>query len=244
MKRAILSDVHSNLEALTAVREHALAHGAARFICLGDCVGYGADPGPALDLLMGLPGLVCVRGNHDEALFTDTGRGTSEIAQAIAWTRARLSAAQLAFLAQAPYVYQEGRATYAHASAHAPERWDYLYDAEQAGPCMQAAGRPLTFLGHTHTPKVFYETAGGSLRELTPLPGEAIPLARHARYVINVGSVGQPRDGNSAACYVLYDEDAAEVTFHRLAYDTQAAGAKIRAAGLSTAFAERLAHGR
>lgn len=245
MKTAILSDIHSNLEALERVCEHAVAAGAQRFVCLGDCIGYGADPGPTLARLMTLPGLVAVRGNHDVSLFHDLGHGVpADIRHAIEWMHARLAPAQLEFLANLPLLHREGRATYVHASAHDPERWEYLLMPDQITACLEAAGTPVTFIGHVHVPRVFYETSAGVVRELEPDSGDPISLLPRARYVVNVGSVGQPRDGNNATCFVLYDEDAATVTFHRLAYNYQVSAAKIRAAGLSAFFADRLAQGR
>lgn len=245
MKSAILSDIHSNLEALTRVCAHAVDLGAQRFLCLGDIVGYGADPGPTLEILMALPGLVAVRGNHDEALFQELGRDViPEIRAALAWTRGQLTPGQVEFLSRLPLLHQEGRATYVHASAFQPARWDYLRMPDQVRACLEAAGTPVAFIGHVHVPKVFYEAPDGAIRELDPYPGETIPLSPRTRFVVNAGSVGQPRDGNNAACYVLYDEDEACVTFHRLPYDYQAAADKILRAGLSPFFATRLAYGR
>ncbi len=245
MRSAILSDLHSNLEALTRCCEHAAGQNVARYICLGDCIGYGADPRATLELLMGLPGLIAVRGNHDEALFRDMSReAMPAVNRAIAWTRQQLTLGQLQFLSALPYLYQEAGATYVHASAHGPELWEYVFMPEQAEACMQAAGTPLTFIGHVHEPRVFYTTAEGRVRELVPPSGVSIPLSPRSRYVINVGSVGQPRDGNNAACYLIHDPDAGELTFHRLPYDYLSAGRKIRAARLDPDFAARLAAGR
>ncbi len=245
MRIAILSDIHSNLEALERVCEHAAAHAAERYVCLGDFIGYGADPGPTLERVMALPGLIAVRGNHDEALFRELGRGAfPEIRQAIAWTRERLSPVQLNFLADLPLLVRAGRLTYAHASANQPDAWEYLRQPDQILACLDAAATPMTFIGHVHVPRVFYETAAGAVRELVPQDGMPVPLSTSGRYVVNVGSVGQPRDGNNAACYVLYDDIAHEVTFHRLAYDYVTTAGKIRDAGLSPFFAERLAYGR
>jgi diadenosine tetraphosphatase ApaH/serine/threonine PP2A family protein phosphatase len=244
MRLAILSDVHGNLEALTACTAHARAQGAQGFVCLGDFVGYGAEPEATLKLLRALPGFKAVRGNHDEALFAAPAPlAPPGVNGAIAWTRTRLSPESLAYLESLPYLYRAGAATYAHASAHRPGDWDYLTQPGQIGDCLEAAGTPLAFIGHVHVPRVFYETPGGAIRELEPLAGIAVPLSAQARYVINVGSVGQPRDGNNAACYVLYDEEGATLTFHRLAYDYFETAAKIRAAGLNLFFAERLARG-
>jgi diadenosine tetraphosphatase ApaH/serine/threonine PP2A family protein phosphatase len=126
---------------------------------------------------------------------------------------------------------------------HEPEQWDYLRMPDQIHACLAAAGTPIVFIGHVHVPCVFYETAAGTVREFLPSSGETISLSPRTRYVINVGSVGQPRDGNNATGFVFYDEAAATVTFHRLAYHYQASAAKIRAAGLNPFFAERLARG-
>ena len=213
MKTAILADIHGNLEALSRCHEHAVAVGAGSYVCLGDCVGYGADPAATLRLIMSLPGLLAVRGNP-------------------------------AFLEGLPYLQSKGRATYVHSSAAAPARWEYLRMPEQLEACMQAAPTPVTFVGHVHVPKVFYRTPGGDVRELDPPSGVPIPLSPGSRYVISVGSVGQPRDGNNAACYVMYDDEAEEIVFYRLPYDYVEAGRKILAARLDPYFAERLAHGR
>jgi diadenosine tetraphosphatase ApaH/serine/threonine PP2A family protein phosphatase len=131
-----------------------------------------------------------------------------------------------------------------HASAREPERWEYVYGEDQAEACMEAAGTPVTFIGHVHEARLFYTTDNGALRELRPSAGTTIPLSPRARYVVSVGSVGQPRDGNAAASYVIYDEEAGEITFHRVAYDYIATGRKIRAARLDPFFADRLARGR
>lgn len=245
MRIAVISDVHSNLEALERCLAHARTQGAERYACLGDMVGYGADPADTLQLIMSLPGLIAVRGNHDESLFRDPGDGAPPgVREASAWTRTRLSTAQLGFLNRLPYVRREAVATYVHASAAEPARWEYVRGVEQAARCLAASDTPLTFIGHVHEARIFYETAGGALRVFAPANGEAIPLSPHSRYLIDVGSVGQPRDGNAATGYVLYDEGRAEVTFHRLAYDYQSTARKIRAAGLNPFYAERLAWGR
>jgi diadenosine tetraphosphatase ApaH/serine/threonine PP2A family protein phosphatase len=243
MRQAIFSDIHSNIEALQTCVAHARLQGATHFACLGDCVGYGADPAPTLALLMSLPDLLLVRGNHDEALFNAKVIDVPGIRESIDWARDRLSAAQLDLLKQAPYVRTIGAATYAHASAHAPEHWEYLRHFEQIHDCLAATDAQITFIGHVHVPMVFYRTTGGTLRELDPQPDEPIPLSASCRYVVNVGSVGQPRDGKNTASYAIYDDDANEVTFFRLPYDYLAAGSKIRAAGLTPRFAERLAEG-
>jgi len=243
MRQAILSDIHSNLEALETCVQHARAAGATHFACLGDCVGYGADPVPTLDLLMSLPHLILIRGNHDEALFQDEDIGVPGIREALDWTGTQLRPSHCEFLESASYLQNEGNVTYTHASAHRPTDWEYLRRPEQVRDCLSATEAHVTFIGHVHVPMVFYLTASDALRELNPEPGTPIPLSPACRYVINVGSVGQPRDGNTAACYALYDSDQSEVTIHRVPYDYVTAAEKILDAGLSARFAERLMEG-
>jgi diadenosine tetraphosphatase ApaH/serine/threonine PP2A family protein phosphatase len=244
MRQAILSDIHSNLEALRACVAHAQEQGATRFACLGDCVGYGADPVPTLDLLRSLPELLMIRGNHDEALFRDDAIDVPGLREALDWTGALLTPAHRRLLGDAPYVRTVGAVTYAHASAHDPQRWEYLRHPEQVLACLAATESHVTFIGHVHVPMVFGHAPGGGVRELYPVPGVPVPLEAGQRYVVNVGSVGQPRDGRTEAAYALYDPDAATVTLHRVAYDYVTAAEKIVAAGLHTRFAERLLEGR
>ena len=243
MLQAILSDIHSNLEALQTCVGHARERGATHFACLGDCVGYGADPVPTLDLLRSLPHLLMIRGNHDEALFLDEDIDVPDIRRALDWTSTQLAPVHCDLLEQAPYVRTLGEATYAHASAYEPEAWQYLRRPEQIRDCLSATDAHVTFIGHVHVPMVFCLDATDTLREHNPESGVPVALLPTCRYVINVGSVGQPRDGNNAASYALYDTQTAEVTIHRLPYDFMSTADKIRAAGLSERFAERLAHG-
>lgn len=244
MRQAILSDIHSNIEALQACVSHARGEGATHFACLGDCVGYGADPVPTLDLLRSLPHLLLIRGNHDEALFLHDEIGMPGIREVIDWTVKQLAPAHFELLKSAPYVHTVDDITYAHASAHAPQKWDYLRQPEQIRDCLAATPAHVTFIGHVHVPMVFYLTTGDTLREHGPESGVPIPLSPSGRYVVNVGSVGQPRDGNSAASYALYDSERAEVTIHRVSYDYMSAAKRILEAGLSARFAERLKEGR
>jgi len=244
MRQAILSDIHSNLEALEACVQHARANGATHFACLGDCVGYGADPVPTLDLLMSLPHLIMIRGNHDEALFQDEDIGVPGIREALDWTGTQLAPHHCELLENAPYILTVGDVTYAHASADRPTAWEYLRRPEQVRDCLAATESRVTFIGHVHVPMVFYLTVGDSMRELSPEPDVAVPISPSCRYVVNVGSVGQPRDGNTAASYAMYDSDKSEVTIHRVPYDYVTAAEKILNAGLSARFAERLMEGR
>ncbi len=244
MKIAIMSDIHSNLEALHVCCQRAKNAGVERYVCLGDITGYGADPKATLDLLMELPGLIALRGNHDEALLSENQAGVqNSIKETTAWTRRQLSKRQLKFVTDLPYLHSEFGVTFAHASAAAPQRWDYLDRLENIKGCMRASDNNVTFIGHVHIPKVFYETPAGTLRAKLAQDGVAIPLFRHCRYVINVGSVGQPRDGIQAACFVIYDISTREITFQRVAYDHTKTARKILKANLNSTYAKRLAIG-
>ena len=244
MKIAIISDLHSNIEALQACLTKAHAMNVKQYVCLGDIVGYGPDPIATLELVMTLPNVVVIRGNHEEALFTSYYKGLRpHIQRSIDWTKSQLSEQQLNYLQALPYQQTVFGMTMVHASADQPERWRYLYNTELAGKCMHAASTRLTFIGHTHQPQVFYETPTKNIKCLTPQAGVAIPVYQQGRYVVNVGSVGQPRDDNNAASFVVYDTDERELVFCRVAYEYTITAKKIIERGLPALFAERLEKG-
>jgi diadenosine tetraphosphatase ApaH/serine/threonine PP2A family protein phosphatase len=247
MKLALLSDIHANLEALQACLAHARERGAERFAVLGDVVGYGADPGPVVDAVAGLVerGALAVRGNHDDAAVAGETSSMRQAAGAvIAWTRARLSAGQRAFLAGLPLVARDDGLFLVHASPELPSEWIYVTDPLRAARALDAAApAPWVFCGHVHEPVLY--TLGGAARPVPfrPASGVAIPVPPRRRWLAVVGSAGQPRDGNTAACYAMLDTDPARLTFHRVPYDWRVAAEKIRAAGLPEALARRLERG-
>ena len=245
MKLAIFSDIHSNLEALEACRDRALEQGAEAFICLGDVTGYGADPAATVDLLRSLENFSAVRGNHEEVLFADLAEGVkNSLRKTVEWTRNQLSKEQLRFLESFPYLIEKHGVTFVHASADHPGKWEYLGHGDTVEHCMQAANTNITFIGHVHVPHVYYETDSGQVRELKPRQGVTIPLMSRRRYVINVGSVGQPRDGDNASCFIMFDDQKREITFHRIVYNYVETARKILAANLNPSFAERLSHAK
>lgn len=245
MKLAIFSDIHSNLEALEACHKRALQLGAEGFVCLGDVTGYGADPAATVDRLMSIDNLIAVRGNHEEALFTELSEGVKEsLKQTVEWTRNQLNDKQLRFLDSLPYLLEAHGVTFVHASANHPRQWVYLGQGDTVEYCMEAAHTNVTFIGHVHIPHVFYKTGSGDVRELKPREEVLIPLMSNRRYVINVGSVGQPRDGDSASCFVMYDDKKRGISFHRVVYNYVETARKILAANLNSAFAERLSHAK
>ncbi len=246
MRIAVLSDIHANAEAFEACLADAARRGARRHVLLGDLVGYGADPHRVLDRAQALAaeGAVIVKGNHDEAAVLDRGGMTADAAAAAAWTREVLDAAQKEFLASLPMEVEEEDRLYVHADAAEPTRWHYLRDAEDARRSLDAVPSRVMLCGHVHVPALYGLTAAAKLVAFKPVPGVGVPLTRPRRWVGVLGAVGQPRDGNPAACYAMLDEAANELTLHRVPYDIESAAAKIRAAGLPERLAARLFRGQ
>lgn len=244
MNLALLSDVHANLEALRACLAHAEQHGAERYAFLGDLVGYGADPGPVLDITAEYwsHGAIVVKGNHDDAACGSHSYLNAAAAAAIKWTAGVLSSGQRAFIATLPLCVREGDVCFVHASAARPEEWDYIDSPAAAQRSATAAGLPYTFCGHVHD-QMLYVSGPGRMIAFRPRAGLAVPMAAHRRWLAIVGSVGQPRDGNPAAAYALANLATQTLTFHRVPYDNLAAARKIRAAGLPESLAYRLERG-
>jgi diadenosine tetraphosphatase ApaH/serine/threonine PP2A family protein phosphatase len=243
---ALFTDIHGNREALDACLAHATRHPVDRFVFLGDYVGYGADPGYAVDTVRGFVqrGAVALIGNHDSAACGAPERMNDEAALAIEWTRTQLDAAQREFLAGLPLTAQEGERLYVHASAAMPARWDYVIDARAAMRSLDATDAALTFCGHVHVPALFHLSATGKIAHFDPVSDVATPLTQQRRWVAVIGAVGQPRDRNPAACYALYDDVARTLTYVRVPYDIETAQRKIRDAGLPLFLSARLAWGR
>ena len=247
MKTALITDLHANREAVEAVLEHARLQGAQRLVFLGDFVGYGADPAWVVDRVRRevLHGAIAVQGNHDAAAAAGGSSTMRSAVQALAqWTRSRLSAAQLEFLARLPLQHEEGQALYVHANAFAPAEWAYIGGRADAVRSLRATACRLTFCGHVHAPALYHLSALGKAGEFVPTPGVAVPLLAQRRWLVIPGATGQPRDGNPAACYAMHDSEAETVTCWRVPYDHEAAGARIRAEGLPEELALRLALGR
>ncbi len=246
MKLALFADIHANLEALEACLEHAEEQGAEEVAFLGDLVGYGADPAAVLERVraQAAAGAVMVRGNHDAAVVAagaDTMNRSAEAA--VDWTRQQLDQAQLAFLAALPLTARRDAVLFVHASADRPADWTYIHDAPGAAQSVAAARATWVFSGHVHQQALYHLSPAGHALPFKPVPGVAIPVPAHRRWLAVAGSVGQPRDGNTAACYAIFDTGRATLTFHRVPYDWSVAAAKIRAAGLPEFLARRLERG-
>ena len=241
MKWAILSDIHGNLEAFRAVIQDLRNEGVDQVACLGDVVGYGADPNECLAFLRELTEGV-VAGNHDYGAvgLTDIQAFNSAAQAAIQWTREELSGENLAFLRQLPLCRQRGGTTFVHATPHRPHEWNYIFTFPEAEEGFRALAGDLAFVGHSHSPLILAQEAGGEVKVLSP---EEATLEESRRHMINVGSVGQPRDNNPRAAYGLYEEVGRKYLLKRVPYDVQGAQKKILKAGLPPFLAERLSRG-
>jgi diadenosine tetraphosphatase ApaH/serine/threonine PP2A family protein phosphatase len=240
MLTAIVSDIHGNLEALEAVLADVRAQRPDRIVCLGDFVGYGASPNECIERLR--PEIVgAVIGNHDVAAI---GRlqltyFNNDAAVAARWTDVRLTAENRAYLEALPYTFRLPDVLFVHASPEAPEEWRYVLSPADAQYEMATYPEPLCFIGHSHYPGAF-ALEGSRIRYTRDAE---IRLEPGRRYLVNVGSVGQPRDGDPRAAYALHDEAAGRVRHVRIDYDVAAAGERIRSAGLPDFLAARLEWG-
>lgn len=238
MKTAVISDIHANLEALQAVLAHAREQGADEFICLGDVVGYNADPAACVDLLRGMSDLRCILGNHD-AMAVGEGPLLGINAQALAailWTRDQLSDDHKSWLAGLPLIIAEPDVTYCHAALDEPSAWHYVNTPLDAARHFVYQDTRLSFMGHSHMMFAWEEDGERLVRSME----SDLDITTGDRWLVSVGSVGQPRDGDSCAGYAMYHHEAGRVVQHRLEYDIATAQRKILAAGLPPDVAARL----
>lgn len=242
MRFLLFSDVHGNLEALRAVLDHASSAAYDRAVCLGDTVGYGADPEACVKTVSSLPDAAAVLGNHDAAVIMRHGRmQLNPVAQAgVIFSAANLTARSFDYLKSLPLVIDSDSGfTACHASPYRPEDWLYVLEPLEAKEALRAMIRPIAFIGHTHFPLLH----DGSGRFLPLVAGETIELRDGAKYIINVGSVGQPRDGDPRAAYAIFDDAERSVRFFRVDYDVDRAAEKILDAGLPEMLADRIRRG-
>jgi len=248
MKIAVLGDIHANLEALTVVLEEAQKLGVEKYICIGDIVGYNSNPHECIEIVRSLDLLGVVQGNHDSYISTqnDLTGFNPQAAAAVIWTRKQLSKEELTWLSKLPLkknINIRGASTkisLVHSTLDNPHMWGYIFDKYTAEASMQYQIMQLCFFGHTHVPLAFDKTfsgiEGGFYKEFEIKPNH--------KYLVNVGSVGQPRDQDPRAAFVTFDTKTKKITMHRLEYDIPACQAKIRTAGLPERLATRLAIGQ
>jgi diadenosine tetraphosphatase ApaH/serine/threonine PP2A family protein phosphatase len=243
---ALLTDLHANREALSACLTHAEARHPERYVFLGDLVGYGAEPGWVVDTVMDYVqrGALAVLGNHDAAVAGEPGNYMhGDVRKAVDWTRAHLNETQLAFLRKLPPSVEANGCLFVHASAAAPKQWEYISGTNEAVKSMHATQCRVTFCGHVHEPALYNMSGTGKISAFTPAGDSSIPLGAQRRWLVIPGAVGQPRDGNPAACYALYDDLRGDLTYFRVPYDCASAALKILEAGLPEHFAARLEAG-
>ena len=240
MKFAIFGDIHANLEALQAVLADAEQQGCASHVCLGDIVGYAANPAECLEIVRGL-NIPVVRGNHDEGASSESSLDDLNplACQALLWTRKQLSEEQRLWLRELKLVRQVRDFTIVHATLDSPGAWGYVTNRFDAMASFSYQFTQVCFYGHTHVPRIFErdDTVRG-------VRGEEVKLQRGVKYFVNVGSVGQPRDGDWRACYAIYDVVAQHIVIRRVDYDLPGAQGKILNAGLPSLLAQRLELGR
>ena len=245
MLLAVFSDIHGNRQAFEACLKVARAKGAERFILLGDFVGYGADPEWVVDTAMELVahGALAVRGNHDEAVSTTTETMNTEAQIAIEWTRGRLDIAQRRFLAELPMRVEDGDRLFVHSEASSPQRWHYVRSTADAAKSLIATRAHVTFCGHIHRPALYSMSVTAKMTGLVPKTDVSVPLLRGRQWLAVLGSVGQPRDGDPSAAFVLFDTVSCEITYCRAPYDVARAANRIRENGLPPWLADRLLQG-
>jgi predicted phosphodiesterase len=240
MRFAVFSDIHANLEALEAVLEDARAQRCAHFVCLGDVVGYNADPSACVQRIQDLDCPV-VKGNHDEQASSElsTERFNELAEEAIGWTRARLSREGKSWLADLRLTRQVRDFTIVHATLDAPKQWGYVFNDLDAIASFNHQNTSLCFFGHTHWPMAFIRD-----ETVQRVAIDRLQLRNGKQYLVNPGSVGQPRDRDWRAAYCVYDTDEQMIEQRRVIYDLATAQRKIRDAGLPDRLADRLAAGR
>lgn len=241
---AIISDIHANLEAFEEVLKHISGQSVDRIICLGDIVGYNADPSACIALCKEY-NIFCLMGNHDAAVCGKVSLNdfNSNAASAIRWTRTQLSKEELLFLNELPQFHRDdNKYLLVHGSLMDPDRYLFFKrDAEEDFMVMQRffPGVSLVFFGHSHQRRIFTycnETVTSGVPESFTLEPEHL-------YLINPGSVGQPRDNNPMASYLIYDEDRRHVAFYHVPYDVEKTASKIMKVGLPKTLADRLFRG-
>lgn len=241
MRYALVSDIHSNLEALNAVIGKVKAEKADKVIFLGDIVGYGPDPNECIETLKGFADIM-VAGNHDHGAvgMTDTSHFNRYAKAAIEWTSGVLSKENREFLSSLPITFniKQESIYLVHSSPEEPEEWDYLQNARDADINFKFFSEANCFIGHTHVPAIIEMTSEGKIN----IYKDHSEIKKGCRYIINAGSVGQPRDGNPDAAYAVFD--AGSVTIKRAPYDILLTQKKMKEAGLPSYLIERLSEGR
>ena len=240
MRFAIFGDIHANLHALQAVIDDTREQGCTHHICMGDIVGYNAFPRECLAVVRELD-CPTVKGNHDEQVsMGETQEGLNPLAEeALDWTRNQLDETDKQWLRELRIQRLVRDFTIVHATLDTPHKWGYVTTALDAAASFTYQHTALCFIGHTHRPIIYHRD-----HSVNSFAFETLTIEKNQKYLINVGSVGQPRDGDWRAAYAIYDTATNEIVLRRIPYDLEAAQRAILDAGLPQKLALRLANGR
>ncbi|UCH83198.1 MAG: metallophosphoesterase family protein [Candidatus Latescibacterota bacterium] len=242
MRYLFFSDIHSNLEALRAVLSDAKRRGFDTIVCLGDIVGYGADPNACVETIASSPNTSSCLGNHDAAVIDPREREfLNPVAQAgVGYSASVLTPDNLSFLKSLPLIIENNSSFIAsHSSPYKPENWTYILEPVEALDAFHIMTHSVAFIGHTHFPVV--HNSSGSVRPI--MAGDRVKLHSEHKYIINVGSVGQPRDADPRSSYLIFDDEERVAEVFRVEYDVDKATRKILDAGLPPVLADRIRQG-
>lgn len=242
MLYAIFADIHSNLEAYESFLKDAKEEGIQEYFCVGDIVGYGANPHECIELTKNL-NCPSVCGNHDWACADkiDINYFNKYAKEAVIWTRDYLDDIDKNYLSNLKLTYQRSELTLVHSSLDYPQDFDYIFDTSKAAKTIELQPTPLCFVGHSHSAEIFFEGKGGYV-QYTSIP--EIRMQSGKKYLVNVGSIGQPRDGNWRSSYCIYDNEKDIIRLKRIEYDVRKARDKILKTGLPHYLADRILEGR
>ena len=239
MRYGIFSDVHGNLEAMTAVARAFESENIDKFVCLGDLVGYGANPNEIVDIVRNLAD-VCLLGNHDAAVSgrMDYSYYYDAARHALDWCARRMTPENMAFLKKLPYTHREGDLEFCHGSPAVPQEFEYIFTREKARELLPRWEKMAwaTFIGHSHLTRCFAITP----TDVFDVVATEFELQKDYKYILTVGSVGQPRDYDNRSCSVVLDTSNWTFRFKRVEYDIETAKQKIIDAGLAYNFGARL----
>lgn len=242
MKAAIISDIHSNLEALQAVIKDIKKRRIKNIFCLGDLVGYGANPNECIELCVKEADAI-IAGNHDWATIdkTDVSKFNKIAAAAVKWTKEHISAENIKRLQELPLTQKIDDLFLVHSTPLHPEEWHYLFTLDEFQNTFNHFDAQICFIGHSHIPDAVFQDTNGYTDFVRENP---FPIIKKRKFIINAGSVGQPRDLDPRASYVIYDGNRNSMDFIRIEYNIPLASQKIIDAGLPEALAERLLVGK
>ena len=241
MRYGIFADIHGNLQAMEAVLAALSREGIHSYFCCGDVVGYGANPHECINLMWDRK-ITCVAGNHDWAVVdkTDIEYFNPAARLAIEWTKNKVCREDMAFLDRLKLIHKNEDFILVHGTLQEPSYFHYLIDVRQAAGMFFDMDRNLCFVGHSHVPAIFIEKGDEAVEDASL----SVKIAPDRKYIVNVGSVGQPRDGNPMAAYCVLDTEKQIVQIRRVHYDIKEAQKRILAVGLTSFLAQRLEQGQ